>query len=82
MNPTTAAYVVVVPGTHVMPALCGPRDVYLRQIEAAFPGATIVMRGNEVHLDGPGADVAGRLFEELVALLLSLIHISEPTRPY
>ena len=38
MSSTTAAYTVVVPGPHVMPALCGPRDVFLRQIERAFPG--------------------------------------------
>ena len=69
MTSTTTAYTVVVPGTHLMSALCGPRDVFLRQVEAAFPGATIVVRGNEVHLDGPGAAVAGRLVEELVLLL-------------
>ena len=63
MSSTTAAYTVVVPGPHVMPALCGPRDVFLRQIERAFPGATIVVRGNEVHLEGPDAELAGRLIE-------------------
>ena len=39
MSSTTAAYTVVVPGPHLMPALCGPRDVYLRQIERV-PGVT------------------------------------------
>jgi phosphate starvation-inducible PhoH-like protein len=60
-----------------MSALCGPRDVFLRQVEAAFPGATIVVRGNEVHLDGPGAAVAGRLVEELVLLLQRGQHLDE-----
>ena len=60
-----------------MPALCGPRDVYLRQIERAFPGATIVVRGNEVHLDGPDAEIAGGLIEELVLLLQSGQHLDE-----
>jgi hypothetical protein len=40
-----------------MPALCGPRDVFLRQIERAFPRATIVVRGNEVHLEGAKGEV-------------------------
>ena len=77
MTSTTTAYTVVVPGTHLMSALCGPRDVFLRQVEAAFPGATIVVRGNEVHLDGPGAAVAGRLVEELVLLLQRGQHLDE-----
>jgi phosphate starvation-inducible PhoH-like protein len=77
MTSTTTAYTVVVPGTHLMSALCGPRDVFLRQVEAAFPGATIVVRGNEVHLDGPGATVAGRLVEELVLLLQRGQHLDE-----
>ncbi|MCU1358885.1 MAG: PhoH-like protein [Ilumatobacteraceae bacterium] len=77
MSSTTAAYIVVVPGPHVMPALCGPRDVFLRQIESAFPGATIVVRGNEVHLDGPDAEVAGGLIEELVVLLQRGQHLDE-----
>ena len=34
--PTTAT-TVVVPGTHLMAALVGPRDQHLRQIEEAFP---------------------------------------------
>ena len=67
MSSTTAAYTVVVPGTHLMPALCGPRDVFLRQIEQAFPAARLMVRGNEIHLDGPDAEAAGRLIEELVA---------------
>jgi phosphate starvation-inducible PhoH-like protein len=51
--------------------------VFLRQVEAAFPGAAIVVRGNEVHLDGPGAAVAGRLVEELVLLLQRGQHLDE-----
>ena len=60
-----------------MPALCGPRDVFLRQIETAFPGAYIVVRGNEIHLDGEGADRAGRLIEDLVLLLQGGQHFDE-----
>jgi len=60
-----------------MPALCGPRDVFLRQIEAAFPGTQIALRGNEVHIDGPEADVAVELIEELVLLLQRGQHLDE-----
>jgi phosphate starvation-inducible PhoH-like protein len=77
MTPATAAHTVVVPGPHLMPALCGPRDVFLRQIEAAFPGTQIALRGNEVHLDGSEADVAAHLIEELVLLLQRGQHLDE-----
>lgn len=77
MTSTTSAYTVVVPGTHVMPALCGPRDVHLRQIELAFPSTSIVVRGNEVHLDGDQAAAAGSLVEELVVLLQRGQHLDD-----
>ena len=63
---------VVVPGTHLMTALVGPRDQFLRRIEQAFPKVLITVRGNEVRVDGEDTlAVAGvsRLFEELVTLL-------------
>ena len=77
MTTATPTSVVVVPGTHLMPALCGPRDVFLRQIEAAFPGAVVHVRGNEVHLEGAEAEIAGRLVEELVVLLQRGQHLDE-----
>jgi len=60
---------VVVPGTHLMSALVGPRDEFVRQIERAFPAVGVVVRGNEILLSGDGADEVGRLFEELVLVL-------------
>jgi phosphate starvation-inducible PhoH-like protein len=60
-----------------MPALCGPRDVHLRQIEQAFPSTTIVVRGNEVHLDGDQSAAAGQLVEELVVLLQRGQHLDD-----
>ena len=77
MSPTTATHTVVVPGSHLMPALCGPRDVFLRQIEDAFPGTEISLHGNEVRLDGPDAEVAARLVEEIVLLLQRGQHLDE-----
>jgi len=52
-----------------MVELLGQRDELLRLIEAAFGDADILVRGNEITISGDGADHAGRLFEELVALL-------------
>ena len=69
MTALTKSVTVVVPGGHLMSALLGPRDGHLRAIEAAFPSATFVARGNEVTVDGPGAEQAGRLLEELVLVL-------------
>src|SRR5688572_29262172 len=52
-----------------MVGLLGQRDELLRLIEAQFPGVAIHVRGNEISVAGPGADVVGKLFEELVLLL-------------
>ena len=58
-----------VPGNHLMAGLLGQRDELLRLIEESFPDVSIHVRGNEISVDGRDADVAGRLFEELVTLL-------------
>jgi phosphate starvation-inducible protein PhoH and related proteins len=60
---------VTVPGNHLMLGLFGSGDATLRAIEAAFPAATIVARGNEIHVSGDGAAQVGTLFEELVLVL-------------
>jgi phosphate starvation-inducible PhoH-like protein len=72
MATSTPTTTVVVPGTHVMTALVGPRDHNLRQIEQRFPSARISVRGNEVRISGDdAADVVtvSNLFEELSTLL-------------
>jgi len=79
MTTTETTTTVVVPGTHLMSALVGPRDRHLRQIEAAFPATDITVRGNEVVVRGERADDAGRLFEELVGLLQAGQDLDETT---
>jgi phosphate starvation-inducible PhoH-like protein len=69
MRTTETTTTVVVPGTHLMAALLGPRDQHLRQIEDAFPETEIHVRGNEISVNGHRSDEVGRLFEELVDLL-------------
>ncbi len=51
--------------------LLGERDVFLRQIEEAFPLARIVARGNELGISGPEADTAlvRTVFDELLILV-------------
>jgi phosphate starvation-inducible PhoH-like protein len=79
MTATDTTTTVVVPGTHLMAALVGPRDEHLRQIEAAFPRTEIQVRGNEVMVRGVQAEQAARLFEELVGLLQRGHVLDEPS---
>ena len=60
---------ILVPGNHLMVGLLGQQDELLRLIEDAFHGAKIVVRGNEITIEGDEAERVGRLFDELVMLL-------------
>jgi phosphate starvation-inducible PhoH-like protein len=60
---------ISVSGNHLMAQLLGQRDEQLRLVEEAFPGADIMVRGNEITVDGEDAARVARVFEELVALL-------------
>jgi len=66
---STTQVKVLVPDNRLMVSLLGHRDELLRLIEAAFVDAEILVRGNEITVDGVDADRVGRLFEELVVLL-------------
>src|SRR5690606_13928594 len=69
MTSTDTFTTVVVPGPHLMSALLGPRDQYLRRIEQHFAGTEVSVRGNEIAVRGVDTEQVGRLFEELVGLL-------------
>jgi phosphate starvation-inducible PhoH-like protein len=63
---------VVVPGEHVMAALVGPRDQFLRRVEQRFLGVQIRVRGNEIRVGGDDTvqvTAVARLFEEIVTLI-------------
>jgi len=66
---TSTQLTIHVPGNHLMGPLLGERDELLRMVEAAFPGVSIHVRGNEVGIGGDDAERVGRLFGELVTLL-------------
>ena len=58
-----------VPGNDLMPGLVGQRDELLRQVEGAFPGAAINVRGNEITIDGDNAETVRQVFDEMVLIL-------------
>jgi phosphate starvation-inducible PhoH-like protein len=62
---------IFVPGNHLMAGLLGQRDELLRVVEGAFGDARIAVRGNEISIEGDGAERVGALFEELIILLES-----------
>ena len=53
--------------------LLGERDSYLKQVDAAFPEARIVARGNEIVIEGFGDPATGEMvrtaFDELLILI-------------
>jgi phosphate starvation-inducible PhoH-like protein len=54
-----------------MVELLGNRDVHLRRVEDAFPGARLIARGNEIDLAGDDGEVAlaHTVLEELLVLV-------------
>ena len=60
-----------VPGDHLMLALLGERDGYLRAVEEAFPEVRIVARGDEIRVRGSEAEAKNvkTVFEELLVLV-------------
>lgn len=54
-----------------MVQLLGPQDRLLRAVEKQYPAVRVLVRGNEVALDGPRAEVsrARELVDELVAMV-------------
>jgi phosphate starvation-inducible PhoH-like protein len=62
---------ILVPGNHLMAGLLGQRDELLRLVEKAFDDVRISVRGNEISIEGDGAEQVAALFEELILLLES-----------
>ena len=77
MESTTVT--LTVPGNDLMSDLVGESDVLLRRVEGAFPGSEIHVRGNRITIDGQHAATVRRVFDEVVALLQSGLHVDERT---
>lgn len=60
---------ITVPGNEYMPALLGERDEHIRMLEAAFPATGVHVRGNEITVDGPEADLVADVVREMVLLV-------------
>ena len=66
-----AQALITVPNSQPMVALVGASDEYLRLVEAAFPQADVLLRGNEITITGSPHDVGviETLFGEMLAVL-------------
>ena len=62
---------ITIPPSVSMVTLLGPRDELLDTVERAFPSVDVHVRGNELSLRGPSADVAvvERLVDELLVVI-------------
>ena len=69
-RPLTVARTHVFPSREIMTAALGPQDSSVQVIEEAFPETSLRLRGCEVSVTGPSAqvDLVLRLLEELAAL--------------
>ncbi|KQX68886.1 PhoH family protein [Angustibacter sp. Root456] len=72
----SAPHTIVVAPDVPMVSLLGPGDELLRTIERAFPRVDVHVRGNEMTVTGPPAEVA--LLERLVDELLTVIAAGQP----
>ncbi|HKJ12016.1 MAG TPA: PhoH family protein [Ornithinimicrobium sp.] len=75
-SPTVPASDVPVHTVHIPPevsmvSLLGPGDELLRTVERSFDEVDLLVRGNEVRLSGPSADLAlvERLLDEMLSIL-------------
>jgi len=72
-GPTDVSHTVVVPASVPMVNLLGAGDQVMRAVEDAYPDLDLHVRGNEITMSGPQADIAeaDRLFAELVSVVRS-----------
>ena len=66
---------ITIPNSQPMVALVGAADEYLRLVEAGFPQADILLRGNEITITGTPHDVG--LIETLFGEMLTLLRTGQ-----
>lgn len=71
--------VVVIPTSTPMVSVVGTRDELLTVIERAFPDVVVIVRGNEVTLDGPDPSV--KLIEQLISEMLVVLRTGQGLTP-
>ena len=67
--------VVVIPTSTPMVSVVGTRDELIKVIEREFPDTVVIVRGNEVTLDGPESSV--RLIEQLISEMLVVLRTGQ-----
>ena len=75
----TAQASISVPNSQPMVALLGPQDAYLRLVEAAFPDADLLVRGNEITITGSPSDAG--LIETLIGEMLAVLRTGQALTP-
>ncbi|MBP8880068.1 MAG: PhoH family protein [Dermatophilaceae bacterium] len=78
-GPSLPTHSLTVPPSVSMVALLGPRDEVLTTIERGFPSVDVHVRGNEISMRGPSADVA--LVERLLDELLMVVETGQTLTP-
>ncbi|MBN2176859.1 MAG: PhoH family protein [Demequinaceae bacterium] len=70
--------VVVIEDSSLLPALIGTDDVIIKELERAFPGVDIHVRGNKISLTGDDGDVArvATAIEELRAVVEAGVEVT------
>ncbi|HET8930895.1 MAG TPA: PhoH family protein [Acidimicrobiales bacterium] len=76
---STTRIELTVQDPHEVAALVGPADAYLRQIEAAFGGTAISVRGNVITIDGDEAETIALLFRSLLDMVEARQHLDAAT---
>jgi phosphate starvation-inducible PhoH-like protein len=66
---------IVVPGSQPMVALLGASDEYLQLVERAFPDVDVLVRGNEITVEGSPASVG--IVDSLVAEMLAMLRTGQ-----
>lgn len=74
VSPSSTA-TITIPSSVQMTILLGPNDEIIRTIEALVPAVDIHVRGNEITLHGPAADVG--LVDQLLAELLIVLRTGQ-----
>ena len=70
---------VVVPTSIPMVSLVGSRDELIRVVETSYPNVDVLVRGNEIALDGPDQQV--RQIEMLIAELIVILRTGQGLTP-
>lgn len=71
--------VVVIPTSTPMVSVVGTRDELVKVIEQAFPDVVLMVRGNEITIDGPAPSV--KLIEQLFAEMLVVLRTGQGLTP-